>query len=491
MSVTATGGVRNLRAIFENKSASDQSDRSPSRARYSSDSVASTSSRPVSIVRTSFIAVDSPAASSHIHQEHVRNNTGTSRMAESRKENHNVTSETSDAVPTSPHQTTHPIEGGLGTILKGSSFEGSPEQEVVGPRAAEINGGAAIVERIKSNEKPGPPPTVHLKTTPTAQPVKPPHPKHVPSNQAAATSKTATPPSAHKLPIRGGSAKVLGVLESSKEAREAREAARQDGSNKSPTAAGLHPAQESQQSTKAPSKRLPIRGGAAKIVGVMESAKQASEAREAFKQERTNKGAAPAESHPSTRTVSKRLPSAATTTAASRDGRKAGAAETTQKPAPNSRLSVPSRLPSAATAKTAASTAKTETEPSNNAPSPRARVASSARSPKVPSVATAVTASTLAKKASRGSLANGDQAKSRLSAAKPDESFLARMSRPTVSSASKSHDKAEAKSPPRSGKAKAITKTSPTAAVGHSEAGVSEPNHHVVDEPGATNGISV
>ncbi|RMD40450.1 hypothetical protein DV735_g4668, partial [Chaetothyriales sp. CBS 134920] len=456
MSVTVTGGVRNLRAIFENKSASDQSDSSPSRARYSSDSVASTGSQRV---RTSFVAVNSPPASADIQQDRVRKTSETSSMAETR-------AATSDAVPTSPHQTTHPIEGGLGTILKGSPFEGT-----------EINGGAAIVERIKSNEKPGPPPTVHLKTTPTAQPVKPPHPKHVPSHQAGAIPKTATPPSGHKPSVRGGTAKILGVIESSNQAREAREAARQEGTGKGPIATSLHPEQESQQGPKAPSKRLPIRGGAAKIVGVMQSAKEASEAREAFKQERTNKGPASAEPQPSARTALNRP--------------KAGAAETTQKPAPRSRLSVPAKLPSAATAKTAASTAKTEPEPSNSAASPRLRVASTARSPKVPSVATAVTASTLAKKTSRASLGNGDQAKSRLSAAKPDESFLARMSRPTLSSASKTHDKAEGKSPPRTGKAKAITKTSPTRASGPSETAVSEPKHQVVDEPAETNGISV
>ncbi|RMZ87722.1 hypothetical protein DV736_g5055, partial [Chaetothyriales sp. CBS 134916] len=400
MSATATGGVRNLRAIFENKSASDQSTSPPSRGRSSSGSVASASSRPVSSVRTSFVTVDTPVALSQTAQGQLGKASEVGRMAEASEESSNAAAVASDATLTSPHQTTHPIEGGLGTILKGSSFEGTPEKETekeTGPHP-ETNGvvsrAAAMVERIKSIDKPLPPPIVHLNTTPTAQPVKPPHPKYVSPRRVVATANTPTSTPGNRLPIRGGPAKILGVMESAKEAREAREAARQEQTNKTTTA-----------------------------------------------------------------------------TTAARDGRKAAAVEPMQKLAPRSRFSVPAKLPSAATAKTAASTAKSETEASRKVRSSTSRMSLAAGPTRVPS---AVTTSTLAKKASRASLSNRDDAKSRASTVKPDESFLARMSRPTVSSASKTHDKVGTKSP-RSDQ---------------SEATISEQNDLAVDEPATTNGMS-
>ncbi|RMZ75853.1 hypothetical protein DV737_g5092, partial [Chaetothyriales sp. CBS 132003] len=468
MSGTATGGVRNLRAIYENKSASDQSTSPPSRNRSSSGSVASAGSRAVSSVRTSFVAVDTPAAPTQTRQGHeARRLSDVGKMAEAREEHSNGAAAASDAAPISPHQTAHPIEGGLGTILKGSSFEGIGENET--GRQAEANGvvsrAAAMVERIKCTDKSVPPPTVDLKTTATAQPVKPPHPKYVSPRRVVATANTPTSTSApgNRLAVRGGPAKILGVMESAKEARVAREAARQEQTSKSPDAADGQPEsqpQQAQPSTKAPSRRLPLRGGAAKILAVTESAKEAH-----------------AQPPPSGR-----LPSAASATTAARESRKAAAVEPTQKPGARSRLSVPAKLPSAATAKTAASTAKSETAastaksetaastaksetaastaksetaastaksetaastaksetgPSSKVRGSTSRVSLVARPARVPSAATAVTASTLAKKTSRASLSNGDHGKSRPSAAKPDESFLARMSRPTVASAQK------------------------------------------------------
>ncbi|KAL3494922.1 hypothetical protein BJX62DRAFT_20577 [Aspergillus germanicus] len=60
------------------------------------------------------------------------------------------------------------------------------------------------------------------------------------------------------------------------------------------------------------------------------------------------------------------------------------------------------------------------------------------------------TASSVRKQPSRSPPQSGDRSSSRMSTTKPvDESFLARMMRPTASSANKAHEKIEVKSPPR------------------------------------------
>jgi len=125
----------------------------------------------------------------------------------------------------------------------------------------------------------------------------------------------------------------------------------------------------------------------------------------------------------------------------------------------------PQRLPASATAQTAASAAKLGGNTQSRSPS-RASTASAAlnRKPstlkKDPTITQprgppSATTTGLRKKVSRPSLPAGahpDRPKSRTSTVgskAPDDSFMARMMRPTASSASKVHEKIEPKSPPR------------------------------------------
>jgi hypothetical protein len=395
--------------MFENK-AGDQSSSPPSRGRSPSGSINSGSSRPVSKVRASFVAVERPGDISSAPQWGLRKASDVSSMAEV-KENHTAddltrtqTVESQAMSPTSPHTSKDSIDGGIGTILKGSSFEGTPRKTSapaepqktdkveskpngVGSRAAEM------IKKMQSNEKPAPPPTTKVVTNTGAKPIKNPHPKPLvkpsPDSPKAprlekASPKTPTDKSAAKTPTSPAHAK--------------------------PPLASV------------------IRGGPAKVKGVMESAKRASDAREAVKKEPPK----PLQTKPITNGVKK---------------------ETVTSPAVTSPRSPAksAKLPSAVTATTAAAAAKHETQPAVQPPPKRA--APRASMPAMQSRATAATtASSLHKKTSRASLApNGaERPKSRVSTSgRPDLGFLERMMRPTQSSAQKTHEKVQVNSPPR------------------------------------------
>jgi hypothetical protein len=395
--------------MFENK-AGDQSNSPPSRGRSPSGSINSGSSRQVSKVRASFVAVERPGDISSAPQWGLRKASDVSSMAEV-KENHTAddltrtqTVESQAMSPTSPHTSKDSIDGGIGTILKGSSFEGTPRKPSapaepqktekvestpngVGSRAAEM------IKKMQSNEKPAPPPTTKVVTNPDAKPIKNPHPKPLvkPSPDSPrvprlekASPKTPTDKSAAKTPTSPANAK--------------------------PPLASI------------------IRGGPAKVKGVMESAKRASDAREAAKKEPPK----PLQTKPTTNGVKK---------------------ESVTSPAVTSPRSPTkfAKLPSAVTATTAAAAAKHETQPTVQPPAKR--TAPRASMPAMQSRATAATtASSLHKKTSRASLApNGaERPKSRASTSgKPDSGFLERMMRPTQSSAQKSHEKVQVSSPPR------------------------------------------
>ena len=137
----------------------------------------------------------------------------------------------------------------------------------------------------------------------------------------------------------------------------------------------------------------------------------------------------------------------------------------------------PVRLPAAATSSTAASAAKLGGPPSRS-PSRAGTTAAARKAPitkrDVPAIKSRPAASTASattqvrKKVSRPSLPPQTQEhpKSRTSIT-PDESFLARMMRPTAASASKVHEKIETKSPPRktSGNGPAVTHSATSHAV--------------------------
>lgn len=112
----------------------------------------------------------------------------------------------------------------------------------------------------------------------------------------------------------------------------------------------------------------------------------------------------------------------------------------------------PTKLPAAATAPTAASVARSD-GPQKSLNTDSRRVSAVRKEKSALKVTSASTASSLGRKTPRNSLApqtNGhERPKSRVSTAK-DESFLARMMRPTASSQQKVHEKVvKADSPPR------------------------------------------
>ncbi|EER23036.1 hypothetical protein D8B26_004333 [Coccidioides posadasii str. Silveira] len=124
----------------------------------------------------------------------------------------------------------------------------------------------------------------------------------------------------------------------------------------------------------------------------------------------------------------------------------------------------PVRLPSSMTAPTASSAAKTNSTSSRppsrngvNANKLTRKVSSLRMDRSTAAPKTSVPSTTVRKQVSHASLAPPpnlglDRPKSRtsnVSARAPDESFLARMMRPTASSANKVHDKIDVKSPPR------------------------------------------
>lgn len=178
-----------------------------------------------------------------------------------------------------------------------------------------------------------------------------------------------------------------------------------------------------------------IRGGPAKIMAVMESANKA-------RIEREKKSPVEAKhSQPK-----KDMPKAPTTNNLKKDPT-SPRLEKAPKPVIQS-----SKLPATATAPTVVSVGRTDGPPKSL--STDNRQVHAVRKDKQPPKATSnPTTSTLAKRTPRNSLApqtNGhERPKSRVSTAK-DESFLARMMRPTASSQQKVHEKvAKAESPPR------------------------------------------
>lgn len=431
---SGNSGVRNLRAMFENK-ASDQSTSPPSRGRSPNPSEISNSSRPVSKVRASFVAVEKPGENGGASILGLRRTSEVSNQRDENKENLMADAAPVGKVPAggeraptanaskaekNDHTQNGTMETGLGDILKGSAFADStpkalPEAANSGqastpgqiqPKTAEAPAepkdetkAAEMTEKMQATngQKPGPPPSTQPQTTKTAEPVKPAPTRQIntkASPRSPITSKsspkTPTSPVAH---IRGGPAKIKGVMESAKRAQEARAIVAKQNAEKEkkvqPPAPKANTQSEPQQSSNAVKKE------------------QAPTSPKAVK---------------SGKAVEPKSPTK------------------------------PTKLPAAATAPTAASAARQETHRSPTEAEHRKPAAKrpSTVSTRPPRASTASTTSMLAKKTSRASLTNGhDRPKSRVSTNKPDEGFLARMMRPTTSSAQKMHDKVPVNSPPR------------------------------------------
>lgn len=418
--------------MFENK-ASDQSTSPPSRGRSPNPSEISNSSRPVSKVRTSFVAVERPGENGGAPILGLRKASEASSLG-GIKENAIVDSGEMEEPPiasggtakqdiislpekTAPERNAA-TEGGLGNILKGSAFvENTPSKPPSEPRKLGdvLTSGqaqekihelpskpkdeakaAAMVEKMNSS-KSGPPLSTTLRTTQTAEPVKAPPTRQITTKSAPKSPTAAKPspktPTSPMASIKGGPAKIKGVMESAKQAQKAREAANQ-----------------STRKTEMPAMTQP---SAPKV----ETDAKPKSALEPPKKERTPTSP------------------------------KAVRSPNIIKPKSPPR---PAKLPAAATATTASAAAKdthhSPTEPDRKSITKKP----STLSIRQPRVSTSSTTSTLAKKTSRASLTNGhDRPKSRASVSKPDEGFLARMMRPTASSAQKVHEKVQVNSPPR------------------------------------------
>ena len=449
---SASSGVRNLRAMFENKH-TDQSTSPPSRGRSPNSSITSGNSRPVSKVRTSFVAVERPGDITSGQQWGLRKASDVSSMAEVRESEAVPQTSIIEAPkqpdsaksPTSPHVAKQSIDGGLGSILKGSAFDGTPQK-----RPAEKKSPTKSSSPPTKKKKAPSSPRVSSKAAEPARKLQSPKEKPSASPRMTVSANSDAKPSNHSHPTPKNKA-----------------------SPASPRSPRLEKSSPKTSTSPATAKSM-VRGGPAKMQGVMDSAKRASEGREALKKEQP-KPVPKKESESEVRSVLERKtapkPAAKTDSEklskpkvngvkkepesevrANVNGvKKEQVGSATTKPTSPRAPTRPGKLPSAATATTAAAAAKHDPQPPKQQPA--RKPAPRASLPATQSRATSgTTASAAHKKSSRASLAtNGNErGGSRVSLNKPDDSFMARMMRPTASSAQKTHEKVQADSPPRS-----------------------------------------
>lgn len=426
-------GVRNLRAMFETKG-TDQSSSPPSRGRSPNGSISSVTSRPVSKVRSSFVAVERPGEAGQPTQWGLRKASDVSSMAEVARENAIMEEEMGEntALVTSESANSAQDVLDLGAILKGSPFETSP------PRQLPITAQVPKTETESHLKNLGP------KVNGTTGKVS----SILGKMQEPQTSKV-------QAPSRIGKPAPSNIDTSTSTAK----------SKESPTLVKKSPTlqrkpQNSPTATSNTTGTFKPKGGVNKILGVMQSANKAKEERAKAEQTKLDGAAVeqadadePAEEKRSP-TVTKAPSVASKGTAASRAHaqRQERAKDEAQVKSPTA--SRPVKLPSAATATTAAYAARkngtTESEDSKAAPRDRKSL-----NVQAPRVANTATKASLARKSSRASLApNEERTRSRVSAVhKPaDEGFLARMTRPTASSAQRAHETLQASSPPRTRK---------------------------------------
>jgi hypothetical protein len=224
--------------MFENKAGDTLSTSPPSRDRSPVDPDVSAHSRPVSKVTASFVAVERPGEVGQGQLLGIRKASDASSM--DAKENRNGVGGTADSARKEDtahtrHISKNSLEGGLGTILKGSAFEPSIPQngatEEVQEKEPEINGvgsdqsksgailgstsvqgsgdrAASMVDKVNAvsdSEKPLPPATTKVITTKDARPIKPPPTKQV---QSKPSIKSPVLPKTPKTPTTSSSATI-------------------------------------------------------------------------------------------------------------------------------------------------------------------------------------------------------------------------------------------------------------------------------------------
>ncbi|KAF7514025.1 hypothetical protein GJ744_006639 [Endocarpon pusillum] len=478
---SGTGGVRNLRALFENKPSEDRSASPPSRGRSPAHSEASLHSRPVSNVRATFIAVERPGDFEEGQHWGLRKISDVTTMADIKQEpdkgslvnradntsngadntsngagntsngagntsngpdntsngagnTSNGAGNTSDLgpQPSSVHDSSESkmqqstaessTPGGLGGILKGSDFEASPPSE----------------EQATGAREPPKSPTPQRTSLPSTRPNANPSPGSLPKSTIGSRIKDAVS-SNHNHPPPPTK------LNTTKDAKPI----------KPPPTRRVPPTKPSPKSPTSPrSPRAPrpvlspkmgkpvTRGSGAKPVAVAESAKSVSTSDRA-----KMLPASPKE--PRSTALSLQGTAAARQAPASP---KTNESQKDAKPSSPEARSRSTRVSASLTAPTAASAAK-----SGN-PTTLGRKPTVTRREPPPAKIAAPTAPVI-KKPTRSSLssqANGPgKAQSGASAAKKahGEGFLARMMRPTTSSAQKAHEKVAPSSPPQAKRA--------------------------------------
>ncbi|MCJ1373399.1 hypothetical protein MMC20_004627 [Loxospora ochrophaea] len=514
MSNRSSSGVRNLRAMFE---ANQEPTTSPSRGRSPSvsESVGSSSSRPISKVRASFVAVERSGQfgpqlglrkmSTSNSGDASAGGDGASDTPEPESNSSNVEpSKVNGHIAANSQSAVSPVKevGEQGTLDGSKDATASSEHPTTSDSLRDDNPSAnpdkpvSAVEDETANLLPADPKDANIVANGNtltesaedqaggvsglASKAK--------SNDTSKQSEAAALSSSNEHSTQADTQDVSaitnegasGQLESQEPSGGAVESTSEPASSRpsaiatnveAPSAEGQSAAKASVAAAKSPKKAsmaktpsAPSRQPLAKTA----SPKQSIQAKEPSKNTSKEPAKAPikkpsrASLGPNGHTGSgpKSKPASASST-----GPSAGEASTSSfvKPRPKSPTR-PVRLPQSATASTASSAAKLGGSAPSRSPS---RVSNATTNftrkpstlnkdrPAAHSKAASSTRASLQNKPSRTSLpANAripERPKSRASNVPTDDSFLARMMRPTASSASKTHEKVEVKSPPQKG----------------------------------------
>ena len=410
--MSTSTGVKNLRAMFENRTASyDQSTSPPSRGRSPSGSVSSVQSRPVSKVRASFVAVERPGEVAQSSVWGLRKTSDVSNMAEVQEE---VIMDEQGAAQAEQNAKNLKDGQDLGCIMKGSSF-----------------GSAIPHDQSQSDAQPiSKTPSSPVKTIGDSK------------NVATLVSKMQSPTKTKNIATQQNKSvkaapPTIATYHTASKPKESPTLQK-----KSPTL--LKKSREPSSPATSHTNMIKPRGGVSKIQGVIASANKAKAERAKIEESRLlsddQNSSVKATATPEPKDVVQKSTQSEEEpekegTIPKKISTKPAVSKTTTKPATTRRSLLP--------------------EPATKKPVTERR----SLAPQAPRVANITTKASLAKKASRASLAPTEEgSKSRQSTTfKPaDESFLARLTRPTASSAQKAHGKIETTSPPRQKQVSAI-----------------------------------
>jgi len=358
--------------------------------------------------------------------------------------------------------------GDLGVVLKGSPFEAPESSGADKPAIQDTTPSAkpsessgkdtTILDKDKSKPTVNGKPLQNTKSKPEAKAAtsKPTPISTKPDSQTTQKPGTAPSSSHTSKPVKPATPKspTTPKVQPSSKTSSPRQPISKTSSSRQPALDN-----ESSKEVKKETERVPLRKASRTSL-----APQATRAEPKVRQPIA--GTTHSSKHAATSTSMKQPSSSATASSASHAPKiiPASPASAFTKPKPKSPTR-PQRLPTSATAPTAASAAKLGGNSLSRSPS-RASAAGTTLNRKPSTLKKDTTATHtrgppsattpgLKKKASRPSLpaaAHPDRPKSRASTVgskAPDEGFLARMMRPTASSASKMHEKIEPKSPPR------------------------------------------